>query len=111
MKPLRRCSRRQFIGGAIAATASGAVLRALADENKLAFVAAGKQFTIDTGVLRGTLRDGGQSKGLIPAFDCASGTALTKSLGLFSHYRLLDDTNRYGKAGWGWASDAKLLGD
>jgi hypothetical protein len=48
---------------------------------------------------------------LIPAFDCASGTALTKSLGLFSHYRLLDDTNRYGEAGWDWASDAKLLGN
>jgi len=111
MKTTGHCSRRQFIGGALAATASGAVMSALAAENKLAFVAAGKEFTFDTGALRGTLRGGGQSKGLIPAFDCASGAALTKSLGLFSHYRLLDDTNRYGKAGWDWASEAKLLGN
>ena len=111
MKHTHGCSRRQFIGGALAATASGAALRAMAAEDKLAFVAAGKEFTFDTGALRGTLRGGGQSKGLIPAFDCASGAALTKSLGLFSHYRLLDDTNRYGKAGWDWASEAKLLGD
>ena len=111
MKPKNGCSRRQFIGGALAATASGAVMSAMAADNKLAFVAAGKEFTFDTGALRGTLRGGGQSKGLIPAFDCASGAALTKSLGLFSHYRLLDDTNRYGKAGWDWASEAKPLGN
>lgn len=106
MQTTTGCSRRQFIGGALA-VATGA----LAAENKLGFVAAGKEFTFDTGALRGTLRGGGQSKGLIPAFDCASGAALTKSLGLFSHYRLLDDTNRYGKAGWDWVSEAKLLGD
>lgn len=111
MKTSNTCSRRQFIGGALAATASGAVMSAMAAENKLGFVAAEKEFTFDTGALRGTLRGGGQSKGLIPAFDCASGAALTKSLGLFSHYRLLDDTNRYGKAGWDWASEAKLLGN
>ncbi len=109
MRKTNGCSRRQFIGSALAATTSGAVMRAMAAENKLGFVAAGKEFTFDTGALRGTLRGGGQSKGLIPAFDCASGAALTKSLGLFSHYRLLDDTNRYGKAGWDWASEAKLL--
>ena len=111
MKTTGHCSRRQFIGGALAATASGAVMSAMAAEGKCAFVAAGKEFAFDTGALRGTLRGGGQSKGLIPAFDCASGAALTKSLGLFSHYRLLDDTNRYGKAGWDWASEAKLLGN
>ena len=109
MKTPGSCSRRQFIGGALAATASGAVMSTMAADNKLAFVAAGKEFTFDTGALRGTLRGGGQSKGLIPTFDCASGAPLTKSLGLFSHYRLLDDTNRYGKAGWDWASEAKLL--
>ena len=33
---------------------------------------------------------------------------LTKSLGLFFHYRLLDDANRYGKAGWDWPSTASV---
>ncbi|MBM3861109.1 MAG: hypothetical protein FJ395_15880 [Verrucomicrobia bacterium] len=108
MRTAGRCSRRQFLGGAVALAASGAMLRVLAAENKLAFVAAGKEFAFDTGVLRGTLRGGGQSKGLIPLFDCATGTALTKSLGLFSHYRLLDDQTRYGKAAWDWVSEAKL---
>ncbi len=109
MKTTGSCSRRQFIGGALAATASGAVMSAMAAENKLAFVAAGKEFTFDTGTLRGTLRGGGLSKGLIPAFDCASGAALTKSLGLFSHYRLFETNTRFGKAAWDWASAAKLL--
>ncbi|MBI5683974.1 MAG: hypothetical protein HZC54_02740 [Verrucomicrobia bacterium] len=111
MKQTNGCSRRQFIGGALAATASGAVMRAMAAENKLGFVAAGKEFAFDTGALRGTLRGGGQSKGLIPAFDCASGAALTKSLGLFSHYRLFEENKRFGKAAWDWASEAKLVGN
>ncbi len=106
-----KSSRRQFIGGALAAAASDAMWRALAAETKLAFVATDKEFTFDTGVLRGTFRGGGQSKGLIPAFDCATGAALTKSLGLFSHYRLLADQTRYGKAGWFWDSEAKLQSD
>lgn len=89
----------------------GAAPLARAAECKLAFVAAGQEFTFDTGALRGTLRGGGQSKGLIPAFDCASGAALAKSLGLFSHYRLLDDHARYGKAAWDWGSEAKRVGD
>jgi hypothetical protein len=108
---MRTITRREFIGCALAVAASGSMVRVLAAENKLAFVAAGKEFTFDTGALRGTLRGGGQSKGLIPMFDCATGTALTKSLGLFSHYRMLDDETRYGKAAWDWVSEAKLLTD
>lgn len=103
------CSRRQFIGGILAASACGAAHPALAGQGRLAFVAAGNEFSFDTGALRGTLRARGQSKGLIPALDCASGASLTKSAGLFSHYRLLDDQRRYGKAGWDWASTARLL--
>ncbi|MFA7006336.1 MAG: hypothetical protein WC429_19990, partial [Verrucomicrobiia bacterium] len=41
----------------------------------------------------------------------ATGTPLTKSVGLFSPYRLLDDTQRYGKAAWDWVSEARLLRD
>jgi hypothetical protein len=107
MKTKGNCSRRQFIGAALAGTA----LRAMAAENKLAFVAAGKEFTFDTGTLRGTFRGGGQSKGLLPAFDCASGAPLTKSLGLFSHYRMFEENKRFGKAAWDWTSEAKLLGN
>jgi hypothetical protein len=107
MKATENCSRRQFIGAALAGTA----LRAMAAENKLAFVVTGKEFTFDTGALRGTFRGGGQSKGLLPAFDCASGAPLTKSLGLFSHYRMFEENKRFGKAAWDWASEAKLLGN
>ena len=109
MNQTTRCSRRRFLNGVLLATASASVLRATAADNKMAFNPADKEFTFDTGVLRGTLRGGGQSKGLIPLFDCATGTPLTKSLGLFSHYRLLDDHARYGKAAWDWPSQAKLL--
>lgn len=106
-----RCSRRRFVGGLLAASAWGGTHAALAAQGKLSFAPTGKEFTFDTGVLRGTFRAGGQSKGLIPAVDCATGTSLTRSLGLFSHYRLLDDRKRYGKAGWDWASAARLQPD
>ena len=104
-------SRRQFIGGALALAAAGAGWRALAAEKSPRFVAAGKEFTFDTGVLRGTLRGGGQSKGLLPILDVATHTPVTRSYGWFSPYRLLDDTNRYGSAAWDWPSEARLLPD
>jgi hypothetical protein len=43
--------------------------------------------------------------------DCASGVNLARSVGLFSHYRLLDSTTRYSVAGWEWASTAEQLPD
>jgi hypothetical protein len=104
-------SRRRFIGGALAATATGALWPTLAAEESRGFVAAGPEFAFDTGKLRGTLRHGGQSRGLTPVFDAASGMPLAASNGLFSLYRLLDSTNRYGNAAWAWTSEAKLLGD
>lgn len=106
-----RFSRRRFIGAALAAAASGAGWRGLAAESPAAFVAAGREFTFDTGSLRGTLRGGGQSKGLIPVLDTATGQPLTKSMGLFSPYRMFDDANRYGKAAWEWESEATRLRD
>lgn len=111
MERTGRCSRRHFFWGVLGTTVAGAAWETLAVENKLAFTAAEKEFHFDTGILRGTLHAQGQSKGLIPAFDCTTGAALTKSLGLFSHYRLLDDQTRYGTAGWDWASEARLLGN
>ena len=88
----------------------GLVLPGLgAAENKLAFTAAGDEFNFNTGALRGTLRAKGQSAGLMSVFDGASGTPLSRSMGLFSHYRLLDAGARYGTAAWDWTSEAKLL--
>jgi hypothetical protein len=104
-------SRRQFIGGALAIAATGAGWRAVAAGKSRSFVAAGKEFTFDTGVVRGTLRGGGQSKGLLPVLEVATNTPVAKSYGWFSPYRLLDDTNRYGKAAWDWASEARLMAD
>ena len=76
-----------------------------------AFFAEGNAFRFDTGALRGVLRGEGKSRGLLPLVDCATGTNLARSVGLFSHYRLLDSSMRYGVAGWEWASKAALLPD
>ncbi len=75
------------------------------------FTAEGTAFRFDTGVLRGLLRGEGKARGLQPAVDCASGTNLARSVGLFSHYRLLDASTRYGVAGWEWASMAERRAD
>jgi len=78
---------------------------------KLAFAAADKAFRFDTGVLKGTLREGGRSLGLKPVLEAASGTPLAGAFGLFSPYRLLTSDARFGTAAWDWASEARLLGD
>lgn len=77
----------------------------------LRFVGAGKAFRFDTGVLAGTLRSGGRSLGLLPVVDKATNKPVAKSVGLFSHYRLLSADSRYGTAAWGWPSKARLLAD
>jgi hypothetical protein len=91
--------------GAPVAAATGAA------EARLAFTAAGKEYTFNTGVLRGTLREGGQSKGIKPVFDVASGAGLAASLGILSPYRLLTADARFGPAAWDWASQAQCLPD
>lgn len=105
----RLFSRRETL--ALALMGAVAPLPGRAAEGGSRFAAAGKEFAFDTGLLRGVLRGRGESKGLLPVVDCATGTALSKSLGLFSHYRLMDDTTRYGKAAWDWASAASLTPD
>jgi len=77
----------------------------------LRFVADGKQFLFDTGSLRGILRQGDRSAGLAEVVEAQSGVKVSASLGLFSHYRLLDADARYGPAAWDWKSDARLLPD
>ena len=78
---------------------------------KLAFTAAGKEYTFNTGVLRGTLRGGGKSKGLLPVLYGDAGASLAGSLGIMSPYRLLTADARFGTAAWDWASEARLLPD
>jgi hypothetical protein len=96
----------------LAATAAGAWQRArAAGASALAFRAEGPTFTFATGALRGTLRGGGKSRGLIPIFDETTGSPLAKSSGLFSPYRLLDNQARYGPAAWDWLSEANLRAD
>ena len=109
MKGNTNCSRRLFLNSLLAASATGAAWRAAAAEKELAFTPVDNEFHFDTGALRGTLHGQGRSRGLVPAFDGPSGTALTKGFGLFSHYRLLDDRTRYGTAAWDWSSQARVL--
>jgi len=78
---------------------------------KPVFTQAGKQFQFDTGALRGTLHTEGKSLGLTDLTDTASGTAISRFMGLFSHYRLLDADTRYGDAAWDWPGTARLLPD
>lgn len=104
-------SRRRFLHSLFAAGALGAPGRLRAAGAPPAFVPAGREFTFDTGVVRGTLRAGGASKGLIPVLDCATGTPVARSYGWFSPYRLLDDRERFGDAAWSWPSTARLRSD
>jgi len=84
---------------------------AAAADAKLAFTAAGKEFTFNTGALRGTLRGGGKSKGLLPVLYGDDGINLAGSLSIMSPYRLLTADARFGTAAWDWASEARLLPD
>ena len=77
----------------------------------LAFAASGKQFPFDTGCLKGVLRPQGRPMGLASVVDVAAGATISRSLGIFSHYRLLETANRYGHAAWDWPSESNLLAD
>ncbi len=105
------CSRRNFCSGIFSAALAGSLCRQVfGREDRCMFTVAGNEFHFDTGILKGTLHSSGKSLGLLPVSDCKTGKVLTKSMGLFSHYRLLDAGKRYGTAGWEWKSEAKLLG-
>jgi len=85
------------------------------DAAKLAFTAAGAEFTFDTGALKGTLhgkeRKQGPSLGLQPVVEASAGVNMAGPHGMFSLYRLLSADARYGAAAWDWASETKLLPD
>jgi len=109
-----------FVAGFSALTSSAALWAAEPDaagarsaktSAALAFMAEGKEYRFDTGLLRGALRSQGRSFGLAPVVDISSKSTITGTLGLFSHYRLLDAGARYGGGAWDWASSAKMLPD
>ncbi len=79
---------------------------------KPAFVANDKgEYTFDTGILRGTLRQGGKSLGLAPLIHVPTGARLDRSMGILSFYRVFTTGKRYGAGAWDWPSTAKLLPD
>lgn len=80
--------------------------------SKLAFIANDKgEYTFDTGVLRGTLRQGGKSLGLAPVIHVPTGARLDRSMGILSFYRVFTTGKRYSAGAWDWPSTAKLLPD
>lgn len=72
---------------------------------------ANGEYTFDTGVLRGTLRQGGRSVGLSSVVHLPSGARLDRGLGIAGYYRVFTTNKRYGHAAWDWPSTAKLLPD
>jgi hypothetical protein len=103
--------RLAWVGLLLAGTILSAPIAPASDRDPLrtAFTAAGNQFPFDTGVLRGTLHEGGRSLGLRPVTEISSGKALAGMYGLLSPYRLLTADARFGTAAWEWASQARLL--
>lgn len=77
-----------------------------------AFRASDKgQYTFDTGVLRGVLRQNGTSRALSSVVHVPSGMRLDGSVGIAGHYRVFTIDRRYGTAAWDWPSTAELLPD
>jgi hypothetical protein len=72
---------------------------------------ATNEFPFDTGVLRGTLRADGKSRGLSSVIHVPTGARLDGGSGLFGHYRLFANGQRFGTAGWDLASTAELQPD
>lgn len=89
----------------------GVCLLAMTGWAGLGFTEADKEYRFDTGALRGVLRPQGKSMGIGPVTECGTGAAVTGSLGLFSHYRLLDAERRYLPDARDWPSAARLLPD
>ena len=79
--------------------------------SNLAFTCAAGELHFDTGVLKGTLGEGGKSLGLRPVTHIASGVQVAGAFGIFSPYRLLTSDARFGTAAWDWASKSEVLAD
>ena len=89
----------------------GLCVLAVTGQSAPVFTSVGREYHFDTGSVRGTLRAQGKSQGMTDVIHVASGTPVSRFMGCFSHYRLLDANARYGDAAWTWASTAQLLPD
>jgi hypothetical protein len=77
-------------------------------------LAEGGGFQFDTGVLGGSLRPKGRGIGLSGVVHVGTGLALDQGdqgYGLFSHYRVFTQGQRYGAGAWDWPGFAELQGD
>ncbi len=110
-------SRRHFLKSTPAfVAATGLAPRMLRAQEKNGvepprFTEKGDGFAFDTGKLKGMLHADGESVGLRPLVDVPSGKTLSRSMGIFSHYRLLAKNQRFGNAAWSWKSTAALRSD
>jgi hypothetical protein len=77
----------------------------------LAFHRAANELRFDTGVLQGTLGEGGKSLGLRPVRHVPSGVQIAGMFGILSPYRLLTADARFGTAAWDWTSRSEVLAD
>jgi hypothetical protein len=83
-----------------------------AEPNALAFKPDGKGgYAFNTGILRGTLRQDGKSRGLSSVVHVPTGTRLDASVGIAGHYRVFTTNKRYGTAAWDWPGTGELLSD
>jgi hypothetical protein len=110
MNPFRRVSLLILV--AVVAAMTGRL--ALAEDrpaSNLAFTREASELRFDTGVLKGTLGEGGKSLGLRPVAHVASGVQVAGAYGIFSPYRMLTSDARFGTAAWDWARKTDLLAD
>lgn len=81
----------------------------------LAFKPAGAgHYGFDTGAVRGKIRTGGRSQGIIELIHAPSGVAVAHGgtlPGIFSYYRVFSTDTRYGDAARDWPTKTKLLDD
>lgn len=78
---------------------------------RLGFRQVEQEFVFDTGLLRGKLRSGGRSLGLSDVVHIPTGRTLSRSMGLFGHYRVFTTNRRHGDGAWSWPSRARLRED
>lgn len=81
----------------------------------LAFTPAGPgAYAFDTGLLRGRLGPPGKGNGLSAVVHVPTGLTLDRGErghGLFSHYRVFSNGQRYGAGAWDWPKETRLLPD
>jgi hypothetical protein len=71
-------------------------------------------YGFDTGAVRGKIRTGGRSQGIVELVHVPSGVAVAHGgtlPGIFSYYRVFSTDTRYGDAARDWPAKTKLLDD